>query len=374
MGHVAVATPLLLAGRARLQAHPEQYLELVQALSVYCFRVFALCNRRGHTGQAHFRRAARRLMAADDKTLATAAKSSIGNVQDWTRDCAKDADVMVVLRAPDFYESHSSQEIRYLFYEYERELCDGQKPSIDWATFANGKETQVEHIWPQAIHWLGGRESSHGENVHRLGNLTVTHFNQRLGTSPFSDKKQIYARSSLLVENTLQHIERWDVAAVDAREAALVEFVMSTWPVPAAILSPAAQAHARFRELLDPAGALLGGDWQRTRRTQHYQAFWPPGVPDGLHYELADFDGWVCIEIHIERQIWRHAAAQLQHWAADWAPEYEAAAVDFEATWSDGLGRLRIRFPPETPLSELMAAWENMVARTRDTLWATSAA
>jgi len=370
MGHVAVATPLLLAGRARLDGHPELYLELVKALSTYCFRVFVLCNRRGHTGQSHFRRAARWLMAAEEKTLATAAKSSIGNVQDWTRDYANDEEVLGVLRAAGFYESLSSQEIRYLFYEYERELCDGQKPSIDWSTFANSKETQVEHIWPQAIRWLGGKERSHQENVHRLGNLTVTHFNQRLGTSSFADKKQIYARSSLLVENTLQHVDRWDLQAVNARESALVEFVVKTWPVPPAIVSPAAQAHARFRELLDPAAELLGADWQRTRRTQHYQAFWPAGVPKGLHYELADFGGWVCIEIHIESQAWRHIAPMLRRWAADWAPEYESAAVDFEPTWCGGLGRLRIRFPPETPLSDLVAAWEKMVARTRDTLWA----
>jgi hypothetical protein len=137
-----------------------------------------------------------------------------------------------MLRDRHFYDSHSAREIRYLFYEYEEHLCGGQVPSMDWSTFANSRKTQVEHIFPKKGHaLLEDSREKHDKNVNRLGNLTVSHFNQKLGTKAFADKKRTYRKSSLLIESSLARKRTWGLAAIKKREDELVRFVMQRWAV-----------------------------------------------------------------------------------------------------------------------------------------------
>ena len=233
MGHTATAVPLLMAGRRRLQNQPELYLELATALSVYSFRVFAMCNRRGHTGQAHFRRLARDLYSKKTKAdIAARTRSIVVELYQWTGWYGGDDELVGHLTHKNFYETHRSQEIRYLFYEYEHELCSGQKPAVDWATFSNSKKTQVEHIWARGQEWLGDKKKSHDKNVNRLGNLTVTHFNQRLGKKPFKEKKKLYAKSNLVIEHGLQKHRDWTLGLIGRREGQIVNFVLDRWPIP----------------------------------------------------------------------------------------------------------------------------------------------
>ncbi|MBK04450.1 MAG: hypothetical protein CL920_37485 [Deltaproteobacteria bacterium] len=232
MGHIAAILPVLLAGRAKLERHPELFLRLARALSVFAFRTYAICNRRGHTGQAHLRRQARHLMNAGDSVVLDVVREITRDVYEWTRWYGGDEKVEESLRDSAFYGSHRPQEIRYLFFEYERELCHGQEPSVDWSTFSDSRKHQVEHIWARGVGWLGGCEQTHRDNVNRLGNLTVTHFNQTLGKKPFVEKRDIYAKSNVLVENSLQHVDEWDIQQIDERESQLVEFVFSRWNIP----------------------------------------------------------------------------------------------------------------------------------------------
>ena len=46
------------------------------------------------------------------------------------------------------------------------------------------------------------------------------------------EKRDIYAKSNVLVENSLQHVDEWDIQQIDERESQLVEFVFSRWNIP----------------------------------------------------------------------------------------------------------------------------------------------
>lgn len=231
MGQVATALPVLLAARRRLGRDPELFLELARALSTYAFRVFVVCNVRSHTGANHFRRVARRLFAVADGDLESYARHVVADVSAWTDWHADDDEVVGWLTASNFYEAHRAHEIRYLFYEVERSLASGPTTSIDWATFSNGKLTQVEHIWARGEQWLGDRKRRHEKNVSRLGNLTISHFNQTLGKRSFRDKRKIYKNSSIQIENRLARHRTWGLNHIDRREKELVAFVLKRWPI-----------------------------------------------------------------------------------------------------------------------------------------------
>ena len=110
--------------------------------------------------------------------------------------------------------------------------CNCQEPALDWATFANSKQTQVEHIWARGQQWLGDKKKTHEKNVNRLGNLTVTHFNQKLGKKPFKEKKKLSPKPSLVIENTFQKHRDWTLTLIARRESRLVNFVLNRWPTP----------------------------------------------------------------------------------------------------------------------------------------------
>ncbi len=232
MGHLATALPVILAGRRRLEAHPAVFRDLLHALSLYAFRVYAICDHRSHAGLNHFRRQARALFDAKPSAAKATGEAVVEEVVRWAYYYGGDAELEKKLRAKNYYGEHSPLETRYFFFEYEIELCHGQQPSLDWAAFADSKTTQVEHIWAQAVEWLGGDKKTHEANVNRLGNLTVSHFNQTLGRKLFNDKKPIYAKSSLVIEHTLQHHRVWSTNKIDAREDELVAFAVRRWKLP----------------------------------------------------------------------------------------------------------------------------------------------
>lgn len=231
MGNIATALPLLLAGRRRLQDDPELYFRLVRALSRFVFRAFVICNHRSHTGKNHAYRLAHRLFQTPVDRVAARTGEVIGWVDHMTRTYGGDDEVVTALSAANFYHAHSAREIRYLFYEREKHLCHGQPVALNWARFSNPKETQVEHIWPKGREWFGRSKTRHDESVHRLGNLTVTYFNQNLAKRKFKDKKPIYQRSNLIVERELSDRPGWNLGVMRDREQALVEWALERWKV-----------------------------------------------------------------------------------------------------------------------------------------------
>ena len=234
MSHTASALPILLAGLNRLQAHPEQMLALAKALATFSFRVYAIARHRGNTGQSEFRRKAHRLYQAEPAARSKVAGQIIKELYGWSRYYGSDDKLREHLRSDRFYQSPSTQEIRYLFYEYERFRCGSQQLAYEWSAFSNGKETQIEHIWPQnprEERYLGRTPQNHQGHVHRLGNLTVTRFNAQLSNKLFADKKRLYRDSPVTIERCLADERTWSMKHVNERTEQLSEFVINRWPI-----------------------------------------------------------------------------------------------------------------------------------------------
>jgi uncharacterized protein with ParB-like and HNH nuclease domain len=95
---------------------------------------------------------------------------------------------------------------------------------------------QIEHIMPQTLpeSWktsLGANWKELHENyLHRLGNLTLTGYNAALGNSSFLEKKAIYSKSNLSLNNIFLQGQTWGEQEIKAREAKLTQKILELWP------------------------------------------------------------------------------------------------------------------------------------------------
>ena len=146
--------------------------------------------------------------------------------------------------------------MKYLLSEYEIYLSRMAKEElpISQNEILSSPKCQVEHIWAQhpvdlskekeREHDGGVGESheptvcsfcklkvEHGSNVHRLGNLTLTTWNQALSNKSFSDKKCEYKGSSLRVQRDLADFAEWNSDTIKEREDRIVEFALKRWSV-----------------------------------------------------------------------------------------------------------------------------------------------
>ncbi len=105
----------------------------------------------------------------------------------------------------------------------------------------------IEHIFPQGSNipepWIemmaGGNEQEakriQESYVHRLGNLTITGFNQSLGNRSFIDKRDrtdrqgrpVGYKNTLKLNEDLATAERWSVTQIEARTKKLVDQTMA---------------------------------------------------------------------------------------------------------------------------------------------------
>jgi len=105
----------------------------------------------------------------------------------------------------------------------------------------------IEHIFPQGSNipasWVemmaGGNEQEakrvQESHVHRLGNLTITGFNQSLGNRSFIDKRDrtdrqgrpVGYKNTLKLNEDLATAESWSVAQIEARTKKLVDQAMA---------------------------------------------------------------------------------------------------------------------------------------------------
>jgi hypothetical protein len=107
----------------------------------------------------------------------------------------------------------------------------------------------IEHILPQGANlpdaWkqmLGGSEAAAAaqeENVHRLGNLTITAYNSTLSNKSFADKRDrtdakgrfIGYRNGLALNESLATKESWTVADIETRTKELTEQAAARFPL-----------------------------------------------------------------------------------------------------------------------------------------------
>ncbi|MNL23243.1 hypothetical protein D3C87_1446220 [compost metagenome] len=135
--------------------------------------------------------------------------------------------------------------LKYLLYEYEEYLADGDPLNVSWNYFGDKVlENSIEHILPQTSENADGywdrQFTSEEINVytHDLGNLCLTYNNGSYRNFGFDRKKgtpgqtdPCYANSSLNQERSLTEFEEWNVHSIQQRRAKITEWALKRWYV-----------------------------------------------------------------------------------------------------------------------------------------------
>ena len=176
VGRLGNIFPLLIATWLRYSKEPTQMAEILKLIEAFTFRVYLVGKYRSNAAESRLYRMAHEVHQKrwDYETLIAELKK----VNQGYRD---DAVFEANLRTEDFYHRMSSHDKKYLLTEYEIHLGKIAKENLPLAQaeiLSSGNKWQVEHIWPQNPsdwdEYSEAKKLSHEQNVHRLGNLTVT--------------------------------------------------------------------------------------------------------------------------------------------------------------------------------------------------------
>jgi len=240
LGRVANVLPVLIAAQMEYGDDSEKMAEIIEACETLVFRVYAIDGRRSDTGRGKLVRLAHRIHMDDGYGY----EDAIERLDSITRNYTANERFARKLRDPEFYESITSQDIRYLLYHYGQSL----EAAVDEHVKHNlsqirSSDFEVEHILARKLDEedipVDLREEF-ADYVHRLGNLTTAseYWNKTYGNLPFEDKKaakgdreKAYESSSLRVQRILSEYDEFGKGEIERREENIIEFALSEWSV-----------------------------------------------------------------------------------------------------------------------------------------------
>ena len=133
------------------------------------------------------------------------------------------------------FQLYSSDSTRCRLVLEELERSFGHKEQVD---LSDRDVIQIEHIMPQKLtpEWEtmldDHADEIHEKYVHSLGNLTLTGYNQELGSKSFEDKKSEYLLRGSHIELNKYILEKdqWTEAEITERARQLTERFIEIWP------------------------------------------------------------------------------------------------------------------------------------------------
>jgi len=241
--NIATFYPLFISARRVFKDKPQYFLDILHLSELFTFRVYIIGNRRSNTKQATFYRLAfdlHKLKEDAQSRKDEKFKEIINEIKEAISWYSADDYFKENLQSSQLYNNLQTHEIKYFFFELERYKAKKTKEELgmDWKDIE--EKTQIEHIWPQRPKtfdsWSEEEKEKHSKHVHKLGNLTITGWNQILSNKDFWNKEEfnvkrpIYEKSNLRVQRELaKKYNKWDVEEICKRENELVEFALEKW-------------------------------------------------------------------------------------------------------------------------------------------------
>ncbi|MCY4652045.1 MAG: DUF262 domain-containing HNH endonuclease family protein [Dehalococcoidia bacterium] len=246
MGRTGNIFPILITSWLRYGKTPDNLEKILSLLEAFALRVYVVGGYRSHTGASKFNRIAHSMHQGglDYDGLIAELKNINLEYQD-------DGQFESSLRREDFYNWRYSNDIKYLLSEYEIHIKESSDVPLELSTQEKilTSDYQVEHIWAQHPEdWdcmSQDMQDHHGQNVHRLGNLTIASksWNASMGNKAFKKKrfnpdphKPSYTNSGLWVQRELgkvvaPQLSEWNAETIREREDKIVEFALQRWSV-----------------------------------------------------------------------------------------------------------------------------------------------
>jgi Protein of unknown function (DUF1524) len=249
-GNTANFLPLIVAariGRERGYVSEQHYVEMLQAIERFAYRVFLFAAKRSNAGKSSFHKWAWEVLHQEQKC---------SDVPTWidglTRYYADEKSFAAVTQAPSNWYGKRNL-LRYTLFEYELHLLategQGKAPSLAWEQLS---DSTIEHILPQTpdegSHWLEKWDAEQIKScLHDIGNLVLTQDNSSYRNFEFTRKKgkagesPSYSNSDIRQERKISSFADWGPDELVVRRQELSEWILERWrtadkaPVPAEI-------------------------------------------------------------------------------------------------------------------------------------------
>lgn len=227
---LATFMPLLMASRVVFRGG-DRFGEIARLCESFSVRAYKINNRRTDTKFAEFSRLAHATFRRRGEAAAgleAQYQEVVGRIKEAIRQYGADEEVRRNLTQPNVLLE--PYEARYLLYQLECGKCGKEAPP-EWDEVE--RRAQIEHIWPNKPRgsetWDDMQRKAHETSRYRLGNLTLTFWNQELSNRDFSEKRPMYRDSNLRLQRELADSESWGPDEIDRRTGELIEMIMDRW-------------------------------------------------------------------------------------------------------------------------------------------------
>ena len=218
------------------------FSKVAKSLSIYSFRVYAVNQNRGNTGQSKLFNLANKFNG-DFDGLSLSLASLINEY-------SNEKSFKTNLSYPDLYNWINGKDLNYFFWKYENYLREHKQPksspmSEQELTNSDSKlKLSIEHIAcqnPKAVivndvDILPDIDENFEENhLHSIGNLTIDPLsaNSSKGNKDFNEKNDGYfLKAPFKVQNELEDYlveKKWSAKSIDQRKNTLIEFALNEW-------------------------------------------------------------------------------------------------------------------------------------------------
>lgn len=234
-GNLANFLPLIIAARMGCvsgKITKESYVELLQTLETFLYRVFMFEGKRSNAGKSRLYRMGHEVYL-DPSKLEQFTKELHGIINRYS----PHQDFIEQLKEPGAWYAWS-RLLKYTLYEYELKLLrTGVEPKLTWQEISN---STLEHILPQqpeqGSQWLKDWKPEEIEKYqHDIGNMCLTYDNSRYQNFEFARKRgqagsgYCYAHSDIQQEREIANYPEWTAESVQKRRAELISWIQERW-------------------------------------------------------------------------------------------------------------------------------------------------
>lgn len=238
VGNIANFLPIMVAARKQVAGGSiaeTDYIEILQALECYAYRVFLFSGRRSNAGKSRLYR-----LGYDLFSGSLSAAKVVNDLHQLLIYYSRDEDFLGWMSKPeDWYACR--RLLRYTLFEYELYLLDkegkGKTPLLEWNDLS---DSTFEHILPQNpaadSHWLKVWSQ---EEIKRclgdIGNLVLTQNNSNYLNFDFERKKgspgvsPSYANSDIRQERRVAIYQDWSPEEFAQRRDDIVIWMKERW-------------------------------------------------------------------------------------------------------------------------------------------------
>lgn len=243
-GNIANFIPLMVVAKMKLekgQIEEREYIQLLQCIETYSYRVFLWQGRRSNSGLTNFFRWSYELYISD--APAQTLSSIIDSVKVLTTYYLPEKSFIEDCYKISPWYTASKRALKYTLYEYELYLLEvegkGVSPKLRWNDI---QDSTLEHILPQTpgenSQWVAKwSDENRALYLHDISNIVLTFDNSHYLNFDFTTKKGVagsghcYANSDIRQERKISEYPDWTQSECQNRKEALSKWICERWGI-----------------------------------------------------------------------------------------------------------------------------------------------